>query len=40
MRRDDAIRLRHMFDAAREALSFARSVTEQISTMIACWCLL
>jgi hypothetical protein len=30
MRRDDAIRLRHMFDAAREALAFARSVTGQI----------
>jgi uncharacterized protein with HEPN domain len=27
MRKDDAIRLRHMLDAAREALSFARDRT-------------
>ena len=27
MRRDDEVRLRHMLDAAREALSFARGRT-------------
>lgn len=27
MRRDDAVRLRHMFDAAHEAISFARNRT-------------
>jgi uncharacterized protein with HEPN domain len=27
MRKDDAVRLRHMLDAAREALSFAEGIT-------------
>jgi len=29
MRRDDFIRVRHMLDAAREALSFARNRTRK-----------
>lgn len=29
MRRDDAIRVKHMIDAAREALSFAKDKTRQ-----------
>ncbi len=29
MRRDDAIRVRHMIDAAREALSFAKDKSRQ-----------
>ena len=38
MRADDAVRIRHMLDAAREALSFLRGRERADSTATACWC--
>lgn len=37
MRKDDAFRLRHMLDAAREAMSFVRGRSRPTSTLTGNW---
>jgi uncharacterized protein with HEPN domain len=40
MQKDDAVRLRHMLDAAQEAAFFAQNKTGGPSTLIDNWCCL